>query len=118
MEHDAAAIILVHNQPSGDPAPSEQDVVTTRQLSGLARALDIKLIEHIIVAGSDYALIGKRACDEAVGRTTTGHILRDTGLKAASDQDRKRVVQGKRVSVRVGLGGRGIINKQQIKILG
>src|SRR3546814_6277866 len=62
-----------------------QDVVTTRQLSGLARALDIKLIEHIIVAGSDYALIGKRACDEAVGRTTTGHILRDTGLKAASD---------------------------------
>lgn len=85
MEHDAAAIILVHNHPSGDPTPSEQDVVATRLLSGLARALDIKLIEHIIVAGSDYALIGKRACDEAVGSTTTGYILRDSGLKAASD---------------------------------
>lgn len=84
MEHDAAAIILVHNHPSGDPTPSEQDVVTTRLLSKLARALDIKLIEHIIVAGSGHALIGKRGRDEPAGPGIAGYFLRDSGRKMAS----------------------------------
>ena len=45
----AAAIIAVHNHPSGDPAPSRADIVITRQLSEAAKVVGIDLLDHIIV---------------------------------------------------------------------
>ncbi|HWA08377.1 MAG TPA: DNA repair protein RadC [Opitutaceae bacterium] len=45
----AAAIICVHNHPSGDPTPSSADLQVTRQLREAARALDIELLDHVIV---------------------------------------------------------------------
>lgn len=50
IELDAAAIILVHNHPSGDPTPSEADVAATTRLSAIGRSLDVELLEHIVVA--------------------------------------------------------------------
>ena len=38
-----------HNHPSGDPAPSSADVQVTRQLREAARALDIELLDHVIL---------------------------------------------------------------------
>jgi DNA repair protein RadC len=49
VHHGAAAIVCVHNHPSGDPAPSAADVQVTRQLRDAARALDIELLDHVIV---------------------------------------------------------------------
>jgi DNA repair protein RadC len=45
----AAAIICVHNHPSGDPAPSAADLHVTRQLREAAKTLDIPLLDHVII---------------------------------------------------------------------
>jgi len=49
IRHGASAVICVHNHPSGDPAPSGPDVQVTRQLREAARAVDIMLLDHIIL---------------------------------------------------------------------
>lgn len=49
IRHGATAVICTHNHPSGDPAPSSADVQLTRQLREAARAVDIDLIDHVIV---------------------------------------------------------------------
>lgn len=49
IRHGAAAVICAHNHPSGDPAPSAADVQITRQLRDAARAVDIELIDHIVL---------------------------------------------------------------------
>jgi DNA repair protein RadC len=49
LREGAAAIILVHNHPSGDPAPSREDLRLTRQLADGARLLDLRLHEHLII---------------------------------------------------------------------
>lgn len=45
----AAAIVCLHNHPSGDPAPSTADVSITRQLREGAKIIDIDLLDHIIM---------------------------------------------------------------------
>lgn len=48
----ASALILVHNHPSGDPTPSEQDIDMTRRIEKAARALDITVHDHVIIGRS------------------------------------------------------------------
>ena len=50
----AAAIILVHNHPSGDPTPSADDRVVTEQLVAAGRLLDIPVHDHVIVGQGRY----------------------------------------------------------------
>ena len=45
----AVALIVAHNHPSGDPAPSSADIQVTRQLREAARVLDFELLDHVIV---------------------------------------------------------------------
>lgn len=52
IRHGASAVICVHNHPSGDPAPSAADIQVTRQLRDAARAVDIDLLDHVIVGRS------------------------------------------------------------------
>ena len=54
LELGAAAIIVVHNHPSGNPEPSRQDIAITRELAGAAAKLGIALHDHIVVGGTDY----------------------------------------------------------------
>ena len=49
VTENAAAIILVHNHPSGDPTPSAEDIRITRQLIEAGRVLDIKVLDHTII---------------------------------------------------------------------
>ena len=49
IRHGATAVVCVHNHPSGDPAPSAADVQVTRQLREAAKAVDIDLLDHVIV---------------------------------------------------------------------
>ena len=51
--HSAYAVILVHNHPSGDPAPSQADHRLTRQLGEAAKLLQISLLDHIIIGLPD-----------------------------------------------------------------
>ena len=48
----AYAFVLVHNHPSGDPAPSEADIRLTRRLAEGARVLQINVLDHVIVGQS------------------------------------------------------------------
>lgn len=45
----ATAIICAHNHPSGDPTPSTADIQITRQLREASKALDIDLVDHVII---------------------------------------------------------------------
>ena len=51
----ATALIIVHNHPSGDPAPSQQDIRLTRDLIEAARHLKIQVHDHVIVAANGHA---------------------------------------------------------------
>jgi DNA repair protein RadC len=55
IRESATAVICAHNHPSGDPAPSAADLHLTRQLREAAKAVDIDLIDHVIIgrAGAD-----------------------------------------------------------------
>ncbi|HEY4199927.1 MAG TPA: DNA repair protein RadC [Devosiaceae bacterium] len=55
LELSATAIILVHNHPSGDPAPSAADVQMTRTISDIAKPLGIAVHDHIIIGKSGHA---------------------------------------------------------------
>jgi DNA repair protein RadC len=50
----AAAIILVHNHPSGDPTPSADDRLVTEQLVAAGRLLDIPVHDHVVVGRGRY----------------------------------------------------------------
>ncbi len=50
----ANAIILVHNHPSGDPLPSNEDKRVTRQMWDAGKILNIGVLDHIIVGGENY----------------------------------------------------------------
>lgn len=54
LEHDATALILAHNHPSGDPTPSREDIDMTREVGAAAATIGISLHDHLIV--------GRRGC--------------------------------------------------------
>ena len=55
MELGSAAIILVHNHPSGDPAPSRQDIALTRQIVEAGQPLGISVHDHVIIGARGHA---------------------------------------------------------------
>ncbi len=57
LEYAAAAVILVHNHPSGDLVPSSADLAVTKQLIDAGRLLGIELVDHVIVSKEGYASI-------------------------------------------------------------
>ncbi|QJA05579.1 DNA repair protein RadC [Thermosulfurimonas marina] len=52
--HRAAALILAHNHPSGDPSPSSADIALTRRLLLAGRLLETRLLDHLILAREGY----------------------------------------------------------------
>lgn len=54
VRHLAAQIIVVHNHPSGDPGPSEEDVTITRRLVAAGKILGIEITDHIIVTKNGF----------------------------------------------------------------
>jgi DNA repair protein RadC len=50
----AAAVILVHNHPSGDPTPSPEDRDVTRQLADAGRILNIPILDHVVIGDARY----------------------------------------------------------------
>lgn len=54
IRDSAAAVIFVHNHPSGDPHPSQEDRVLTTRLADAGRLLGIQVLDHIIVGRDTY----------------------------------------------------------------
>ena len=55
-KHSASAIILVHNHPSGDPTPSQQDLQMTKVLLQQADALGFVIIDHIVIGDRFFSM--------------------------------------------------------------
>jgi DNA repair protein RadC len=59
---NAAAVILCHSHPSGDPTPSPDDVALTGRLAAAGTLLGIEVLDHIIVADDAYVSLRERGC--------------------------------------------------------
>jgi DNA repair protein RadC len=57
---NSAAIVVVHNHPSGDPSPSPEDVRLTEILVEAGRLLDIELLDHIVIGRNRYVSLKER----------------------------------------------------------
>jgi DNA repair protein RadC len=56
----AAAILLVHNHPSGDPSPSNEDIAITKRLKEAGELICIPVLDHIIVGEGQYVSFVER----------------------------------------------------------
>ncbi|MHB1963810.1 MAG: RadC family protein [Acidimicrobiales bacterium] len=54
LRHDGRAFAIAHNHPSGDPAPSEADVLATRALAAAAKVVGLRFLDHVVVAGDRW----------------------------------------------------------------
>lgn len=50
----AAAVVIAHNHPSGDPTPSDEDIIATRRLIEASRIVGINLVDHVIIGNGSY----------------------------------------------------------------
>ena len=57
---NSAAVILVHNHPSGDPSPSPEDIQLTRQLVEAGKLLDMPVLDHVIIGNRRYSSLKER----------------------------------------------------------
>lgn len=54
LDLGSTSIVLVHNHPSGDPAPSNEDIELTKNIFTILKQIDIILIDHIIISGNNF----------------------------------------------------------------
>lgn len=52
LAHDAAAVVMAHNHPSGDPEPSAADRDATRRVARALDALGIRLVDHLVITAT------------------------------------------------------------------
>ncbi len=57
---NAAAIIIAHNHPSGDPTPSPEDIRVTRQIRQAGELLDIELLDHLVIGAQRHVSMKER----------------------------------------------------------
>jgi len=60
LEESAAAIVIVHNHPSGDPTPSADDIRITKQLIEAGKIMNIPVLDHIIIGDGKYISLKER----------------------------------------------------------
>ena len=59
VRENAAALVVAHNHPSGDPTPSPEDIAVTKRLNEVGEILGIRLLDHIIVGKGKYVSLRK-----------------------------------------------------------
>jgi len=60
IKNKAASVIFVHNHPSGDPEPSEGDLITTKRLVEAGKILEIEVVDHIIITNNNFLSFKER----------------------------------------------------------
>ncbi len=58
--HCAAAVILVHNHPSGDPSPSQEDILITKKMIDAGKILEIHVLDHVIIGDNKYVSLKEK----------------------------------------------------------
>ncbi|MEL0170016.1 MAG: DNA repair protein RadC, partial [Pseudomonadaceae bacterium] len=58
---NAAAVVLAHNHPSGNPEPSQADIALTLRVKNALHTVDIRLLDHLVVSGSHSVSLAERA---------------------------------------------------------
>ncbi|MBO4765713.1 MAG: DNA repair protein RadC [Lachnospiraceae bacterium] len=54
LRYQAAAFVLLHNHPSGDPTPSEEDIKITKRILSLGESMQLPMLDHIIIGDPGY----------------------------------------------------------------
>ncbi|EPH1852796.1 RadC family protein [Pseudomonas aeruginosa] len=62
LEHNAAAMILVHNHPSGDPEPSQADRILTSKLKDALSLVGVRTLDHIVVGHEGCKSLAEQGC--------------------------------------------------------
>ena len=60
IQRSAAALIVVHNHPSGDPSPSPEDVALTRAIVQSGKLLDIEVLDHLVIGHNRWVSLKER----------------------------------------------------------
>lgn len=60
IKENAAAMIVAHNHPSGDPSPSPEDVRVTKQIASAGKLLDIELLDHLVIGQGRFVSLKER----------------------------------------------------------
>jgi len=60
VRHSAAAVVLVHNHPSGNPEPSGDDVRITIRLRDAGRVVGIEVLDHVIIGDGRFTSLRER----------------------------------------------------------
>jgi DNA repair protein RadC len=61
LRHDGRAFAVAHNHPSGDPEPSDADVLATAELARAATTVGLRFLDHVVVAGQEWRRVGATA---------------------------------------------------------
>ena len=54
LQKNAVTIVILHNHPSGDPTPSQEDILTTKRIKEAGDIIGIQLLDHIIIGNNCY----------------------------------------------------------------
>ena len=54
IRESAAAVVLVHNHPSGDPTPSQEDIQITRRLRDVGEVMGVRVLDHLVIGKGKY----------------------------------------------------------------
>ena len=60
IRRNSAALIVVHNHPSGDPTPSPEDVLVTREIISAGKLLDIDVLDHLVIGQGRFVSMRER----------------------------------------------------------
>ena len=60
LKESAAAILFVHNHPSGDPTPSQEDIAITRRLKEVGELMGVRILDHVIIGKGEYLSFADR----------------------------------------------------------
>lgn len=60
IRRNSTALIVVHNHPSGDPTPSPEDILVTRQIVEAGKLLDIDVLDHLVIGRGRYVSMRER----------------------------------------------------------
>ena len=60
LRHQAAALILAHNHPSGDPSPSKEDIALTLRLAEAGKLLELPVLEHVIIGDGRFVSLKEK----------------------------------------------------------
>jgi DNA repair protein RadC len=60
VRKNSTAMIVVHNHPSGDPTPSPEDILVTRQIVEAGKLLDIDILDHLVIGRGRYVSMRER----------------------------------------------------------